>query len=98
MAPPVTIIIYHNKLYARPSWEPHVQPGCYLGPEINITTDTKFTLIKQDQHESMTLWNFPRRFTMPCMSSEYAADQAAQDLIHALEKLAPAAPYNTIGT
>ena len=54
-------------------------------------------MIKQEQHELLTLWNFPREFPMPCMSSADTNAQAARDLINALENPSYVALYNTIG-
>jgi hypothetical protein len=40
---------------------------------------------------------FPSKITMPKLSSQDAASQAAQDLIQALQNPAPAAPFHPLG-
>ena len=85
MSLPGTIIIYHDKPYARASWEPHGQPGWYLGTEMEHYHLHQFYIDKARATQINDIVEFfLHKFPMPCISSADAATQAARDLIHSL--------------
>jgi hypothetical protein len=96
LAPPGTKIVVHDKHHK--TWALHGLSGWYLGPAIDHyrcyttwITDTRGIRI------SDTVDFFPAHVPKPQTSSADRALDAAQDLIHALQNPAPAAPFIEIG-
>lgn len=98
LAPPGTKAIVHKKPAARQTWAPHGVDGWHIGParehyrcyDVYITKTASMRVT-----DTMEL--FPHSQTMPKTSSANAAIQAALQLTHALQNLAPAAPFANIG-
>ena len=96
--PPGTRVVINNNLKYRTSWEPHVEPGCYIIPDMDHYRCHKEKITKtRPERISDTVESFPRKFSMPKISSTDATIHAAQDLIHGLKNPAPFSPLATLG-
>jgi hypothetical protein len=98
LAPPGTKVVVHVKPDKRQSWAPHGNTGWYTGPAMEHYRCYQIYVTKTQSYRiSDTVEFFPHQVPMPKLSSADAAQQAARDLIFALEHPTPAAPFHPLG-
>lgn len=98
LAPPGTKVIAHEKPSVRNTWAPHGVDGWYIGPSReHYRCYHVYIPSTRGERDVDTIEFFPTQTKMPQLSSSDAAIAAAQDLVHALQNPAPAAPFTNIG-
>ena len=91
-------VVVNTRPGDRASWEPHGEPGWYIGPTKEHYRCHKTYIHKTiAQRISYTVEFFPKKLNMPNISSTNAAIHVAQYLVHALHNPAPASPLVTLG-
>jgi hypothetical protein len=87
LAPPGTKVIIHEKPQQRKTWDPHGTEGWYLGPAMeHCRCHRVFTNKTKAERITDTVEFFPQHTTVPHMSTDDIAIQAAEDLIAAINQ------------
>jgi hypothetical protein len=87
LAPPGTKVIIHEKLQQRKTWDPHGTEGWYLGPAMeHHRCHRVFTNKTKAERITDTVEFFPQHTTVPSMTTDKIAIQAASDLIAAINQ------------
>eukprot|EP00957_Ditylum_brightwellii_P113758 8673194-Ditylum_brightwellii.AAC.1 len=99
MAPPGTKVVIHKKPLEHTSWPPHGVDGWYLGPAINHYC-CYCVQVKDTGAECISdTVDFPPSYVhMPKYTAEDVATHAALDLIDAIQKPPPRAPFHNFGS
>jgi hypothetical protein len=98
MAPPGTKVIIHEKPQQRKTWDPHGTKGWYLGPAMeHYRCHRVFTNKTKAERITDTVEFFPQYTTVPHMTTDKIAIQAAEDLIAAINQPITKMPISPIG-
>jgi hypothetical protein len=98
LAPPGTKVIINEKPQQRKTWDPHGTEGWYLGPAMeHYRCHRVFTNKTKAERITDTVKFFPQHTTVPRMSTDEIAIQAAEDLIGAINQPITKTPICPIG-
>jgi hypothetical protein len=87
LAPPGTKVIIHEEPQQRKTWDPHQTEGWYLGPAMeHYQCHQVFTNKTKAERIMDMVKKIPQHTTIPSMTTDEIAIQAASDLIAAINQ------------
>ena len=96
LAPPGTRALIYNPPSVRASWAPRGEDAWYIGPAMNHYRCFKFFVIDSNAYRiSASAKFYPKNCRMPSTSNAQLLQEAAENLIQALQNPHPAIPINT---